>query len=102
MRVTKKTQGDATTRDPRESSRGDDFSRVQKCARHLGIMPTSLSRWMGRPVARNRKQPAAGPRRRRGKVSQKSREERRTQERASGKGEETSEKERRDAEEESV
>lgn len=37
--MTEKTQGDATTRDPCEGSRGDDFSRVQKCARHSGIMP---------------------------------------------------------------
>jgi len=29
-KMTKKTQGDATTRDPCEGSRGDDFSRVQK------------------------------------------------------------------------
>lgn len=66
-RLTKKTQGDVTTRDPCEGSRGDDFSRVQKCARHSGIMPASLSlRWMGHPVARNQKQRGAGPRKRRG------------------------------------
>jgi len=97
-KMTKKTQGDATTRDPCEGSRGDDFSRVQKCARHLEIMPASLFRWMGRPVARNRKQRSAGPRKRRGKgkVSQRSRRERRTEEwRVSGKGEERSETRKR-------
>lgn len=69
----RKTQGDATKRDLREGSRGDDFSRGQKRARHFrnNAVGKSLARWLGRPIARHRNQRGAGPRKRQKKENEK-------------------------------